>query len=80
MTENEALIKNAQIEDLAAEPPVDAAQQQIIALRELLKLPYSQRNTLLAQQAATIAEYFLPGSEEMEWAEKYVEDDITDDE
>jgi len=43
--------------------------------RALLKLPIKERNALLVPQAALIADYFQPGTEEMEWAEDYVEDE-----
>ena len=56
----------------------DVTQQQVSALRALL-IPVAERNDLLAQQAATIAEYFVPAAEEMEWIEEYVEDDNWDD-
>ncbi len=56
----------------------DVTQQQVSALRALL-IPVAERNDLLAQQAATIAEYFVPAVEEMEWIEEYVEDDNWDD-
>lgn len=54
---------------------------QIIALRALLLLPIPERNAILAQQVEALAgECFLPGSEEMEWVEEYIEDDNWDDE
>ncbi|WP_026735546.1 hypothetical protein [Fischerella sp. PCC 9605] len=80
MTENKALIQNADMGDLTDSSSVNADEKQIVALRTLLKLPPEERNALLAKQAATIAEYFVPGSEEMEWAEEYVEDENWDDE
>lgn len=73
MTENKGLIHNTQMES-ADLHPVDITEQQISALRTLLNLPVAERNTLLAHQAATIAEYFVTGAEEMEWIEEYVED------
>ena len=48
--------------------------------RTFLKLPVPERNALLARQAAIVAEHFLPGSEQMEWVEEYIEDDNWDDE
>lgn len=51
------------------------ADEQVIALRALLRLSPCERDRLLAQHVVTIAEYFTPGSEEMEWAEEYVEND-----
>lgn len=51
-----------------------------VDLRTFLKLPMDQRRELLAQQAAAIAPYFQPGSEEMEWVDEYVEDENWDDE
>lgn len=80
MTEKKELISAKDAQQSADSPTYDSAENQVIALRALLKLPSSERNTLLAQQAATIAEYFVPGSEEMEWAEEYVEDENWDDE
>lgn len=42
-------------------------------------MPVAQRNALLTHQAATIAEYFVTGAEEMEWTEEYVEDENWND-
>lgn len=72
MTENKELINNAQIE-LPDFYTADVTQQ-VSTLRALL-MPIAQRNALLTQQAATIAEYFVTGAEEMEWTEEYVEDE-----
>ncbi|RUT06798.1 hypothetical protein DSM106972_030550 [Dulcicalothrix desertica PCC 7102] len=58
----------------------DEIDQQLTALRELLKLSPEERQAILAKHAAKLAEYFVPGSEEMEWAEEYVEDESWDDE
>ncbi len=70
MTENKGLISASKTEHSADSSTDDAVEQQIITLRALLKLPVAERNALLAQQAATIAHYFVPGSEEMEWVEE----------
>ncbi|MCL1465551.1 hypothetical protein [Argonema galeatum] len=56
------------------------AGYQTIALRALLHLPVAERNTILAQQVEEAKDCFLPGSEEMEWVEEYIEDDNWDDE
>lgn len=48
--------------------------------RAVLKLPVAQRNALLSQQVAIVAEHFQPGAEGMEWTDQYVEDEIVDDE
>lgn len=56
----------------------DVLKQQIITLPALLKLSPSERDALLAQQVATITEYFTPGSSQMEWVEEYVENDNWD--
>ncbi len=79
MTENKGLMHNAQMEQSANLHPVDITEQQISALRALLNLPVAECNDLLAQQAAAIAEYFVPAAEEMEWIEEYVEDNNWDD-
>lgn len=77
MTENKGLLDGSQMElpDLCASDVTD----QVNALRALLTLPVAERNALLAQQAATIAEHFVPAAEEMQWIEEYVEDDNWDD-
>ncbi|MFH7027949.1 MAG: hypothetical protein ACHBN1_21760 [Heteroscytonema crispum UTEX LB 1556] len=59
MTENKALIEDAQSEQLADSSTGDIFQKQVVDRRAFLRLP-------VAQQAATVAEYFVPGSEEME--------------
>lgn len=48
--------------------------------RAFLKLPVAQRNALLSQQAAIVAEDFQPGAEGMEWTDEYIEDESMDDE
>lgn len=53
---------------------------QAIALRALLLLPIAERNAILAGQVEAAKDCFLPGSEEMEWVEEYVEDDYWDNE
>lgn len=55
-------------------------EHQTIALRALLHLPVAERNAILAQQVEESKDCFLPGSEEMEWVEGYIEDDNWDDE
>ncbi|MCL1465406.1 hypothetical protein [Argonema galeatum] len=57
-----------------------SAEHQTIALRALLHLPVAERNAILAQQVEEAKDCFLPGSEEMEWVEGYIEDDNWDDE
>lgn len=47
--------------------------------RAFLGLPTIERETLLAQQVAVVSQYFQPGTEEVEWAEEYVEDDWNDE-
>ncbi len=61
--------------------------QPPLNLRDFLKLPPQERDRLLAQQldpttveGQAIAVYFQPGSEGMEWAEEYIEDEAWDDE
>jgi hypothetical protein len=51
-----------------------------INVRAFLKLPAEQQQVLLKQQAVLLAPYFQPGTEEMEWAEDYIEDDNWDGE
>ena len=46
---------------------------QTIALRALLQLPITERNAILSQQVEQAKDCFLPGSEEMEWVEQYIE-------
>lgn len=53
--------------------------EQVVALKALLLLPMAERNAILAQHAAILAEHFVPGSEEMEWVEEYVENDNWDE-
>ncbi|HEY9747383.1 MAG TPA: hypothetical protein V6C63_01675 [Allocoleopsis sp.] len=48
--------------------------------RAFLKLPLEERNASLVTQAALIADSFQPGTEQMEWAEDYVEDQNWDEE
>jgi hypothetical protein len=52
--------------------------QQIRDIRAFLKLPLAEQQRQLEQQAAMLAPYFQPGSEDMEWVEAYVEDDDWD--
>jgi hypothetical protein len=46
---------------------------------EFLKLPKAERQKLLEQQAKDIAHLYQPGSELLEWAESYVEDEVAHD-
>jgi len=48
--------------------------------RAFLRLPEDDRNLILAEQAALVADDFQPGSEAMEWVEHYIEDENWDDE
>lgn len=48
--------------------------------RAFLELPLEERNALLVSQAVLVTDYFQPGTEEMEWAEGYVEDQSWDEE
>lgn len=47
--------------------------------RAFLRLSPVERNILLTRQVAAISQYFQAGTEEMEWAEEYVEDDWNDE-
>ncbi|BAZ13924.1 hypothetical protein NIES4071_57640 [Calothrix sp. NIES-4071] len=78
MTTNEELTRISIEDDIATDDY--ETEQQLIALRNLLKLPPEERQAILAVHASIIAKYFVPGSDEMEWAEEYVEDENWDDE
>jgi hypothetical protein len=77
MTTNEELTSMLMKDYVTTDDEID---QQLTALRDMLKLPPEQRQAILVEHAAKLAEYFVPGSEEMEWAEEYVEDENWDDE
>ncbi|MCY7278444.1 MAG: hypothetical protein LH702_33090 [Phormidesmis sp. CAN_BIN44] len=47
--------------------------------RAFLKLPEDDRDRILAEQSALVADDFQPGSEAMEWVEHYIEDENWDD-
>lgn len=64
-----------QIEALREIASIASAELPVMDRRTFLKLPVSERNALLARQAAIVAEHFLPGSEQMEWVEEYIEYD-----
>jgi hypothetical protein len=70
MSEKKELIfaKDAQKSD-------ELCEYQEIDRRAFLQLPVEQRHTLLREQVATVAEYFLPGAEGMEWTDEYIDDD-----
>lgn len=53
--------------------------EQVVALKALLLLPMAERNAILAKQVEAVKDCFLPGSEEMEWVEEYVENDNWDE-
>jgi hypothetical protein len=57
-----------------------ALTQTPLDRRAFLKLSLEERNARLVPQAASIAAYFQPGTEEMEWAEDYVEEHNWDEE
>lgn len=48
--------------------------------RAFLRLPTEERDRILNEQAALVADEFQLGSEGMEWVEQYVEDEDWDDE
>lgn len=60
-------------------PTSKSSECQVIDRRAFLKLPVEQRAAILAQQVATVAQYFLPGAEGMEWTDEYINDDILDE-
>ena len=64
----------------ALKQPEQHEPQQARDIRAFLRLPLAAQQQQLEQQAAIIAPYFQPGSEDMEWVEAYVEDDNWDDE
>lgn len=72
--------KQQLIEALREIASIAEAEMPVMDRRTFLKLPVPERNALLARQAAIVAEHFLPGSEQMEWVEEYIEDDNWDDE
>ena len=78
MTKNEELTSIFVKDDVTTTN--DEIDQQLTALRKMLKLPSEERQAILAKHAAKLAKYFVPGSEEMEWAEEYVEDESWNDE
>ncbi len=57
----------------------NSSEFQAIDRRAFLKLPVEQRDAILAQQVATVAQYFLPGAEGMEWTDEFIDDDISDE-
>lgn len=78
MTSSQKSTSVSNTESIAHRVNFDTIDQQIATLRALLKLPVKERSAILAEQAAAIAHLFVSGSEEMEWAEKYVEDENWD--
>ncbi|PSB25233.1 hypothetical protein [Stenomitos frigidus] len=64
----------------ALKQPEQHEPQSAREIRAFLKLPLAEQQRQLEQQAALIAPYFQPGSEDMEWVEEYVEDDDWNDE
>jgi hypothetical protein len=79
MTENKELISTKDTQN-SLTPTSNSSKCQAIDRRAFLKLPVEQRDALLAQQVPTIAEYFLPGAEGMEWTDEYIDDDLYDNE
>lgn len=55
-----------------------SSECQAIDRQAFLKLPVEQRDAILAQQVACVAQYFLPDAEGMEWTDEYIDDDISD--
>ena len=78
MSENKELISTKDVQQSPA-PTSKSSEYQVIDRRAFLKLPVEQRDAILAQQVATVAEYFLPGAEGMEWTDEYINDDISDE-
>ena len=78
MSENKELIFPKDTQHSPA-PTFNSSECQAIDRKAFLKLPVEQRDAILAQQVATVAEYFLPGAEGMEWTDEYIDDDISDE-
>jgi hypothetical protein len=79
MSENQEFISAKDAQQPVDSPTSNSSESQIcqaVDRRAFLQLPVAQRNALLAQQVATVAEYFLPGADSMEWTDEYIDDDI----
>lgn len=77
MSKDQEIISTKDVQQLPA-PISNSSECQAIDRRAFLKLPVEQRDAILAQQVATVAEYFLPGAEGMEWTDEFIDDDISD--
>lgn len=71
MSENKELISTQDTQHSPA-PRFNSSEYQAIDRRAFLKLPVEQRDAILAQQVAKVAEYFLPGAEGMEWTNEFI--------
>ena len=76
MTEKKELV-SAQDTQKSVTQTDNSSEYQVIDRQAFLKLPVAQRNVLLAQQVAIVAEHFLFGAEGMEWTDEYIDDDIS---
>ncbi len=73
MSENKELILTKDTQHSPA-PIFNSSECQVIDRRAFLKLPVEQRDAILAQQVATVAEYFLPSAEGMEWTDECIDE------
>ena len=73
MSENKELIFTKDTQHSPA-PTFNSSECQAIDRRAFLKLPVEQRDAILAQQVATVAEYFLPSAEGMEWTDEFIDE------
>lgn len=78
MSKDKELISAKDVQQSPA-PTSKLSECQAIDRRAFLKLPVEQRDAILAQQVATVAQYFLPGTEGMEWTDEFIDDDISDE-
>lgn len=73
MSKDQELISTKDTQQSSA-PISKSSECQLIDRKAFLKLPVEQRDAILAQQVATVAEYFLPGAEDMEWTDEYIDE------
>lgn len=78
MTDSKRWISAKDVQQPADSPTSDSCEYQVIDRMAFLQLPVAQRNALLAQQVAFVVEHFLLGTEEMEWTDEYIDDDLWD--
>lgn len=75
----ERLVTKEMAERMLGEPVEMEQSLSLVERRAFMELSLEERRRILARQAEKMAKSYEPGSELMEWAEEFVDDDLAED-